>query len=93
MFRWLQAFVRRELVSDVPSEMDLCLDCGKLVCSEGEFRDCERRKKRAAELVLGLAAPDGAEEGQTNQGACMCEADHKPGNDRLAENERHCQAK
>ena len=33
MFRWLQAFVRRELVSDVPPEMELCLDCGKLMCS------------------------------------------------------------
>ncbi len=30
MFRWLQAFVHRELVSDVPPEMELCLDCGKL---------------------------------------------------------------
>ena len=40
MFRWLQAFVHRELVSDVPPEMELCLDCGKLMCSEGEFRDC-----------------------------------------------------
>ncbi len=88
MFRWLQAFVRRELVSDVPPEMDVCLDCGKLVCSEGEFRDCARRKERAAELVLRLATPDGTEEGQTNQGACMCEADHKAANDRLAENER-----
>src|SRR5271166_1872235 len=61
MFRWLPAFVRRELVSDVPPEMELCLDCGKLMCSEGEFRDCARRKERAAELVLGLAAPEGAE--------------------------------
>ena len=63
MFRWLQAFVRRGLVSDVPPEMDLCLDCGKLVCSEGEFRDCPRRKERSAELVLRLAGPDDAEEG------------------------------
>ena len=52
MLRWLQAFVHRELVYDVPAEMSLCLECGKLVCSENEFRDCERRKERAAELAL-----------------------------------------
>ena len=51
MFDRLQALVRRALVSDVPPEMSLCLDCGKLVCSEFEFRNCARRKERAAELA------------------------------------------
>ena len=37
MFRWLQALVRRELVSEVPPEMGLCLDCGRILCSELDF--------------------------------------------------------
>ena len=51
MFRWLCAFLRREFVRDVPAELSLCLDCGKLACSEVEFSDCGPRKKRAAELA------------------------------------------
>ncbi len=62
MFRWLQAFVRRELVSDVPPEMNLCLDCGRLECNEGEFRDCARRKERAAQLTSVPLAPKAAKE-------------------------------
>jgi len=88
MFRWLQAFVRRELVSDVPPQMDLCLDCGKLVCSEDEFRDCTRRKARAAELALRLSAPQAADEAQTNQGAETCGADAKAASGRSAGSER-----
>jgi hypothetical protein len=64
MFRWLQAFVRRELVSDVSPEMDLCLDCGKLECSEGEFKDCVRRKERAAQLTAALSVSQAAMEGR-----------------------------
>ena len=59
MFRWLHEYFRREWVSDVPAEMSLCLDCGRLVCSEGEFRDCPRRKERAAELALSERADKG----------------------------------
>jgi hypothetical protein len=69
MLRWLQAFVRRELVSDAPAEMNLCLDCGKLVCSEGDFRDCARRKQRAAELALDWPRLDPGKEGGTDKGA------------------------
>jgi hypothetical protein len=44
MARWLRTFIRRELVADVPAEMDSCLDCGKVEC---EFQSCVRRKARA----------------------------------------------
>ena len=57
MLRLLRTFIRRELVADVPAEMDLCLDCGKVECSEGEFQACVRRKARAAQLDAALAAP------------------------------------
>lgn len=50
MFRWLRAFIRREVIDDVPPEMDLCLDCGKVDCSECEFEHCEARLRRAAQL-------------------------------------------
>ena len=88
MFRWLQAFVRRELVSDVPPEMDLCLDCGRILCSEEEFRNCARRKERAAKLAVGPYAPEAAEEGRTEEGADLCEAGAKGADERSAENER-----
>ncbi len=88
MLRWLKAFVRRELVADVPAELSLCLDCGKLACSEGEFRDCARRKERAAELALDRLAPEAAREGETNKGADICQADAAAANERLAEIER-----
>ena len=87
MFRWLQAFVRRELVANVSPEMDLCLDCGKLECSEGEFRDCARRKERAAELTLGLSAPLAAK-GDTSRGARVCEADAEEAGDQSTANAR-----
>jgi hypothetical protein len=64
--RWLKTFVLRHLVSDVPPEMDLCLDCGKLVCSAGEFRECVRRRERA-ELIVSISARKAGEEGQTKQ--------------------------
>ena len=62
MLRRLRTFIRRELIAEVPPEMDLCLDCGKLQCSEGEFRSCARRKARAAELKAALAPPSRTEE-------------------------------
>jgi hypothetical protein len=57
MFRWLRWLFRGRLVADVPAEMDLCLDCGKLECSEGEYSDCSRRKIHAAELNGMRPAP------------------------------------
>jgi hypothetical protein len=51
MARWLRTFIGRELVADVPAEMDSCLDCGKVECSESEFQSCVRRKARATLLV------------------------------------------
>ena len=35
----------------LPDEMDLCLTCRKAHCSGAEYRNCEPRKARAAELV------------------------------------------
>ena len=51
MFGWWRSFMRREVIADVPPEMDMCLECGKIECSEGEFRDCARRKQREAEIA------------------------------------------
>jgi hypothetical protein len=68
MFRWLRGFVRRELVTDVPPDMDFCLNCGKLVCSEGEFKDCARRKEHAAQIAAALSAPDAADDGRAQKG-------------------------
>ncbi len=79
MLRWLQAFVRRQLVSDAPAEMSLCLDCGKLVCSESEFRDCSRRKQRAAELAHDWSTLD------PERGADICKADAAAGSLRGSE--------
>jgi hypothetical protein len=50
MFGWLRSFIRREVIADVPPELDLCQECGKLACSEGEFETCARRKERAEVL-------------------------------------------
>ena len=69
MLRRLGTFIRRELIADVPAEMDLCLDCGKLECSEGEFQTCVRRKARAAELTAALAAPRSAADARARKGA------------------------
>ena len=46
-----QRFIKRHLVDNVPDEMDLCLTCRKAHCSGAEYRNCEPRKARAAELV------------------------------------------
>jgi hypothetical protein len=46
------------LFSDtVPEEMDLCLTCRKPTCSSAEYRNCQPRMARAAELAAeGQAA-------------------------------------
>ena len=48
--------------------------------------------QRSLPQRLVHVAPEGAEEGQTNQGACMCEADAKAAGDRTAMNEHHSPA-
>jgi hypothetical protein len=48
-FRQLREFYRRNIVADVPIEMDMCLDCGELECSGTRFANCPRRKARAAD--------------------------------------------
>jgi hypothetical protein len=69
MLRRLGTFIRRELIAEVPADMDLCLDCGKLECSEGEFQACVRRKTRAAELTAALATPQSAADRRARKGA------------------------
>ena len=56
MFAWLQRLIARNIVADVPAEMDLCLDCGRLECSEGEYRACARRMEHAARLAEAMTA-------------------------------------
>ncbi len=57
MFGWLKRFVNREVIADVPAELDMCQDCGKLACTEGEFQSCARRKQRAEDLASAAARP------------------------------------
>jgi len=54
MRKWLRSIIERHVVANVPDEMDLCLTCGKLQCSETEYQNCVHRKARAAALA---AAP------------------------------------
>jgi len=56
MFRRLRDFFRRHIAADAPPEMDFCLDCGELECSEDRFAACPRRKARAAEIIAASAA-------------------------------------
>jgi hypothetical protein len=51
-------FLRRHLVSDSPPDTDLCLDCGKLVCSEDEFVHCVQRIDHAAELMAAIRSQE-----------------------------------
>jgi hypothetical protein len=55
MFRWLRSLIRREVIDDVPPELDLCLDCGEVACSEARFQACAKRRARASELTAALA--------------------------------------
>ena len=67
MFRRLREFYRHHIAADVPIEMDLCLDCGELECSETRFAECPRRKARAAELAAsGTASPEGSRPAKAN---------------------------
>jgi hypothetical protein len=50
MLRWLHTLCRREVADVVPADMDMCLDCGELDCSEDRYQNCAARKRRAAEL-------------------------------------------
>jgi hypothetical protein len=46
----LRDFIARNIVADVPDEMDLCLSCKQASCSTREYRDCARRLERLADL-------------------------------------------
>ena len=68
MFRRLREFYRRHIAADVPIEMDLCLVCGELECSETRFAECPRRKARAAELAASIGK-EKSKSNRTEQGA------------------------
>jgi hypothetical protein len=51
MLKWLIRFIRNGVVADVPADLDRCLDCDKLRCSEADFETCARRKQRAREIA------------------------------------------
>ncbi len=55
MFQWLRNFIARDVIADVPLEMDLCLDCGKPACPEDQYQTCVHRKAHAARLAEALA--------------------------------------
>jgi hypothetical protein len=50
MFKWMHTLLARVVVDTVPVEMDMCLECDALECSEERYRACPARKRRAAEL-------------------------------------------
>ena len=39
-------FIRRHLVGNVPSELELCFNCRRATCSAEDFRTCTRRLQR-----------------------------------------------
>ena len=69
MFRRLRKFYRSHIAADVPIEMDLCLDCGALECSETQFAECPRRKARAAELAAVIVKDNSEREQESKEGA------------------------
>ncbi len=52
MFKRLLKKIRNEIVQDVPSELEECLVCGKIECSNEKWLHCKNRishmKKRNA---------------------------------------------
>jgi hypothetical protein len=50
MFATLWTWIIRKLSSEVPEELDACLDCGVISCDEDRFRNCPNRLARAAAL-------------------------------------------
>jgi hypothetical protein len=74
MLSRLRAFIRRQLTVDVPAEMHLCLECGRIECTASEFKTCARRKTRAAELTAGLAPPQSASATHTKNDAAKKQA-------------------
>jgi hypothetical protein len=47
----MRTLFKRVVMDDVPPEMDMCLDCRVLRCSEEKFQTCAARKLRAEELT------------------------------------------
>jgi hypothetical protein len=60
MSNLFSAFIRKHLVKTVSEEMDLCLTCRKPTCSATEYRNCEPRRVRAAELAAERQAASAA---------------------------------
>ncbi len=50
------AFVRHHIVSEVPTEMEACLDCDASQCTEERYRGCHNRLERFEALRMADAA-------------------------------------
>jgi hypothetical protein len=50
MFKLLSTVWKQVVVDEAPAEIDKCLECGRLRCSESEFEACAARKQRQADL-------------------------------------------
>jgi hypothetical protein len=59
VFHWMRTLLNRLVIDDVPPEMDMCLDCPMLECSEEKFQTCATRKQRALELTGGRRCASG----------------------------------
>jgi hypothetical protein len=67
MRRWLNILWNRIVVSDVPAEMDKCLDCGKVECLEAEYQACAARKQRQADIENAPPASVGGDPSSRDQ--------------------------
>jgi hypothetical protein len=50
MLQRFLAFLKRQIVTDVPDEIAACMECGVSQCVESKFRDCPNRLARVASL-------------------------------------------
>jgi len=50
MFSAIWSLVRNWIVTDVPNEMDACLDCNAMQCTDDQYASCPHRLAHAAAL-------------------------------------------
>ena len=59
MWEKLQNVIRQHIVSDVPIEMEACLECGAVQCLDGKYQTCQYRLAREAALKAARMPADG----------------------------------
>jgi hypothetical protein len=58
MLREVRTFIMRQIVDDVPADMDGCLDCGAVQCVDQKYNTCQYRLAREATLKAAHATAD-----------------------------------